>query len=64
MGTFTTATVGQCEHRCLSALGLFKTAEKTGKALGSSRQKKDKKMMLLERSLCVKFLKSLTAESI
>lgn len=29
MGTFTTAKVGQCEHRCLLALGPFKTAEKT-----------------------------------
>lgn len=33
---------GQCEHRYLSTLGPFKSAEKTGKALSSSLQKRTK----------------------
>lgn len=66
MGTFTTAKVGQHEHRCLSALGPFKTAEKTVErrwAVLEKKKKKDKELMLSERTRCVKFLKSMIAES-
>lgn len=52
MGTFTTAKVGQCEHRCLLALGPFKTAEKTVErcwAVLGKKKKKDKELMLSER---------------
>lgn len=65
MGTFTTAKVGQCEHRCLLALGPFKTAEKTVErcwAVLGKKKKKDKELMLSERTRCVKF-KSMIAES-
>lgn len=56
MGTFTTAKVGQCEHRCLLALGPFKTAEKTVErcwaVLGEKKKKEQRIDAVREDSVC------------
>lgn len=62
--SFPTATMDQCEHRCLWAVGPIKTTEGIVERHWAVCDKKDKEVLLLERTQCVKFLKSVIAESI
>lgn len=59
--SFTTATMGQCKHKCLWAVGPIKTAERIVERHWAVCDKKDKEVLLLERTQCVKFLKSVIA---
>jgi len=61
---FTTAATRQCEHKCLRAVGPSRSAEGIVERHWAVRDKRDKEMLLLERTRCVKFPESVTAESI
>lgn len=62
--SFTRATMEQCEHSCPWAVGPIRTAEGIVERQWAVCHKKDKEVLLLERTQCVKFLKSVIAKSI